>query len=729
MQVNVRYLDNLRLEASFDDFSIIADQPIRYKGDGSAPGPFDYFLASSALCAAYFVKVYCNARDIPTDDIQIIQNNIVSAQNRYKQSFNLEITLPESISEKDKAGIIKSMERCSVKRVIQNTPDFVITSKSISANSSGLLYDISDLMNKKTYITGKDTSLEESIIKMSGLLEILGIQIEIASWRNLIPHVWSVHIRDAESPMCYTNGKGNTKEAALASALGEFLERLSCNYFYADYYLGEEISTSEFVHYPQEEWFNIPGDNYLPHEILDPSLILFYNSEEELTASHLIDTNSGNKGRGICSLPFVRQSDNKTIYFPVNIIGNLYVSNGMSAGNSKNEARVQALSEIFERAIKNKVIKEEITLPTVPKEIIAQFSEISEGIQTLEDKGYQVVVKDSSLGGIYPVLCVAILIPETGGAFVSFGSHPNFEIALQRSLTELLQGRSFEGLKELPSPTFNSFAVSEHNNIIDHFIDSTGVVSWKFFSDRSSYDFCPWNLEGSTSEECEYLLSIMTKIKKDVYIADYNDLGFDACRIIVPDFSELYEPQDLVWDNNNQSLLFRDDILNLHSLNNKKLKELLDKLQNSELDDYLLISELIGYAFDENSVWGQLNIGELKCHIQLALGLLEDAKEYVEMFQSFNDYGVDRKRFYQLLNNLLSIELTDEFSLSDYEQTFRNLYGEDLFNIGTAVISAQTLFFGFEKLESNFINSPKHHSLIESYKKIHSYRSDNINRI
>src|SRR5690554_6986979 len=71
MEIKVNYLDNLRLEAKFDDFTVISDQPIRYKGDGSAPGPFDYFLASSAMCAAYFVKVYCNARDIPTENIRL----------------------------------------------------------------------------------------------------------------------------------------------------------------------------------------------------------------------------------------------------------------------------------------------------------------------------------------------------------------------------------------------------------------------------------------------------------------------------------------------------------------------------------------------------------------------------------------------------------------------------------------------------------------------------------
>ncbi len=77
MEIKVNFLDKLRLEAKFDDFTVIADQPIRYKGDGSAPGPFDYFLASSALCAAYFVKLYCETRNLSTENIRLSQNNIV----------------------------------------------------------------------------------------------------------------------------------------------------------------------------------------------------------------------------------------------------------------------------------------------------------------------------------------------------------------------------------------------------------------------------------------------------------------------------------------------------------------------------------------------------------------------------------------------------------------------------------------------------------------------------
>ncbi|HAI25687.1 MAG TPA: OsmC domain/YcaO domain-containing protein, partial [Alcanivorax sp.] len=247
MQINVNFLDNLRLEAKFDDFTVITDQPIRYKGDGSAPSPFDYFLASSALCAAYFVRVYCKARDIPTDNIRLSQNNIVDPENRYNQIFKIQVELPEDISDKDRQGILRSIDRCTVKKVVQTGPEFEIeTVENLDEDAQALLMAGID-GEARTYIEGKDRPLEETIATMTGILEDLGMKIEIASWRNIVPHVWSLHIRDAASPMCFTNGKGATKESALCSALGEFIERLSCNFFYNDQYFGEEIANSAFV--------------------------------------------------------------------------------------------------------------------------------------------------------------------------------------------------------------------------------------------------------------------------------------------------------------------------------------------------------------------------------------------------------------------------------------------------------------------------------------------------
>ena len=271
MQINVRFLENLRLEASFDDFKVITDQPVRYKGDGTAPGPFDYFLASSALCAAYFVRVYCLARKIPTDDIKITQNNIVDPENRYQQTFHIQAEIPESVSEHDREGILKAIERCTVKKTIQQSPEFKVELVKTLGVDAGLIYESEP--NTHTVILGKDCSLEQTIENMTNLLKNLGIKIEIASWRNIVPNVWSVHIRDADSPMCFSNGKGATKDAALCSALGEYLERISNNYFYSDFYLGEKISHDDFVHYPTEKWFALPEDDSLPHGLMDDYLL------------------------------------------------------------------------------------------------------------------------------------------------------------------------------------------------------------------------------------------------------------------------------------------------------------------------------------------------------------------------------------------------------------------------------------------------------------------------
>ncbi|WP_224973430.1 OsmC domain/YcaO domain-containing protein [Acinetobacter oleivorans] len=727
MEIKVNYLDNLRQEAKFDDFTVIADQPIRYKGDGSAPGPFDYFLASSALCAAYFVKVYCAARDIPTDNIRLSQNNIVDPENRYKQTFKIQIELPADISEKDRQGILRSIDRCTVKKVIQTGPEFIIEEvESIDADAQALLLP-SLTSESHTYIQGKDLPLEETIANMSAILANLGMKIEIASWRNIVPNVWSLHIRDAQSPMCFTNGKGATKESALASALGEFIERLNCNFFYNDQFWGEEIANAEFVHYPDEKWFK-PGPNgELPKEILDEYCLEIYNPDDELLGTHLYDTNSGNVERGICSLPFVRQSDDEVVYFPSNLIENLYLSNGMSAGNTLAEAQVQCLSEIFERAVKRDILEGEIALPDVPEDVLAKYPSIVAGIKGLEEQGFPVLVKDASLGGQFPVMCVTLMNPRTGGVFASFGAHPSFEVALERSLTELLQGRSFEGLNDLPQPTFQSNAVTEPNNFVEHFIDSSGLVSWRFFSSKSDYDFVEWDFSGegeeSNAEEAATLFGILEEMGKEVYMAVYEHLGATACRILVPDYSEIYLVEDLIWDNTNKALSFREDILNLHRLDDEQLEALVERLEECELDDYTEITTLIGIEFDDNTVWGQLTILELKLLIYVALQQFEEAKELVETYLQYNTNTVERGLFYQCMNVVLEVMLDEELELEDYLTNFRRMFGDMRMDAVLGSVDGSVRFYGLTPTSMKLEGLDRHLRLIESYKKLHAARA------
>jgi len=727
MEIKVNFLDKLRLEAKFDDFTVISDQPIRYKGDGSAPGPFDYFLASSALCAAYFVKLYCDTRNIPTENIRLSQNNIVDPENRYQQIFKIQVELPEDISANDRQGILRSIERCTVKKVVQAGLEFVIEEvKNLDADAQTLL-SFKSASSASTYIVGKDLPLEQTIANMSGVLASLGMKIEIASWRNLIPNVWSLHIRDAHSPMCFTNGKGATKESALASALGEFIERLSNNHFYAGVFWGEDIANSIFVHYPNERWFKPDSKDALPTEILDEYCQNIYNPDGELRGSHLIDTNSGNAQRGICSLPYERQSDGEIIYFPSNLIENLYVSNGMSAGNTLAEAQVQCLSEIFERAVKREILEGEIALPDVPQEVLAKYPSILAGINGLEEQGFPVLVKDASLGGIYPVMCVTLMNPRTGGVFASFGAHPSLEVALERSLTELLQGRSLEGLNDLPPPTFASEAVAEPNNFVEHFIDSSGIVSWRFFSAKSDYDFVEWDFSGdgenSNTQEATTLFDILKKMGKESYVAVYDQLGATACRILVPGYSEVYPIEDLIWDNTNKALLFRADILGLQKLDDASLDKLLERLENNELDEYGDIATLIGIEFDENTPWGQLTVLELKLLIRLALKQFDEAHELVGAFLQYNDNTVERKLFYQALNAVLEIELDLDLELDDYVANFIRMFGDERMDAVIGSVDGSIRFYGLTPTSMKLEGLDRHHRLIDSYRKLHAARS------
>ncbi len=578
-------------------------------------------------------------------------------------------------------------------------------------------------MSEITFIKGKDRDLESSIETMLDKLKALDIEIEEVSWLNPVPNVYSVHIRDRHCGLMFTNGKGASHKACLASALGEYFERLSCNYFFADFYLGESFTAGDFVHYPDERWFEIDGDR-MPDGLLDQALWEHYDPEKQLKPDQLFDTNSGTGERGICALPYRRQRDGQTLWFPVNVIGNIYVSNGMSAGNTANEARVQALSEVFERYVKNRIIAEGTCLPEVPRGVIERFPSIAASIDELQQHGYHLRVADASLGGRFPVMSVTLINPKNGSVFASFGAHPCFEVALERSVTELLQGRGLDQLDGFQQPSFDLDEVADHHNLESHFIDSSGLIAYDFFKQTPDHAFVDWDYDANTGDEFEYLCEVIHQQGFDIYISDLEHLDVYSCRIIVPGMSDIYPVDDLVWNNNNEGALFRKDILSLKHLDPARWRDIFERLEDAGYNDFQRVAEFIGIAPDPDTAWATLRIGELKAMLCLAL---QDAQAigWVDWCIQIDQLGEQRTSQYRCIHALLEIKHDRQRDYADYSGSLALMHGEATVQTGIAIVEAREVFHGLHSPGLGLDGFVLHNRLLEGYKKLHRAKQRN----
>ena len=567
-------------------------------------------------------------------------------------------------------------------------------------------------MTTESYIPGKDASLESTIATMQKKLADRGFFLNESSLLNPVEGIWSMHVKDRDCPMLFANGKGATELAARASVFGEFFERLGTHYFWTHFYLGKKRSEAKFVHYPQEKWFPIDGENW-PTGILNPELHAFYNPDSAIDGSVLVDLNSGNVDRGICALPYKRLRDDELTYFPVNIIGNLYVSNGMAAGNTMMEARSQALSEIYERHIKYRIISEGLCLPDVPEDVIARYPKIASGIKGLRDAGFGILIKDASLGGIYPVMNVTLLHPKDQGCFASFGAHPRFEIALERALTELLQGRVLDALENFAEPGFDMDEINSVSNLEIHFVDSSGVISWKFLSDEPDYKFIDWNFSSTTEEDYKWLCKRIEEDGCDAYIADFSEQGAYSCRILVPGMSEIYPVEDLEWENNSVGNLIRPALVRLSSLTDPEIKDLLAELQTQNLNDERPLWEILGLAIPVGTPWKELRIGELKTLLALAIGDKEGILEGCDWIHHYKQMNPSRRLVYRCIENLIQFE-----DAGAYDHSLELLYGKETLRQAKALLDRSERFFDLVDLGENMEASSMHQSLLMAYDKL-----------
>ena len=526
----------------------------------------------------------------------------------------------------------------------------------------------------------KDAPLEESIAKMQDVLADVECKTTFSHEKHPLEHCYSVNLTSAEAPRhIYSNGKGIVSNASLASALGEYIERLQTNNFFIDFHLPNR------KYYPDEIAFEF-GGAYLNDELRS-----VYDPDGELAGEDLVDYNSDYEDK-IVALPFVKRSSGDTVYIPLNILSNLYVSNGLATGNTPQEAQVQALSEIFERYAKIEIIKNGYALPQYPDEIVQSFTRLHSDVLALRELGYIVEVLDASLGGKYPVTAISLINPKTSSLFVSFGAHPILEVSLERTMTELMQGRGLDNLDSFEVPTFDMSIVSDSFNLESHFINSDGKLGFGFLNSAKSFEYTPWSYKGEgCTAEFDYLTSILETMGKEMYLREYSYLGFYSCQMIVPGVSEVYPIDDLIYNNRNRGKWIRNMVLHFEEYNPEEILETIDSL-----DDLLNVDTYIGVIF-KNS----FTMLELKAQMHLNLGNTEEALAALEM-------GTDRLG--HIVAELIRID-KEKLVWEEYEEALFNIFGQE------KVEKALRIVKGEEFLVNTTLHND-YHNMLEMYDRL-----------
>ncbi len=393
----------------------------------------------------------------------------------------------------------------------------------------------------------KDSSPEKTVNNIKSILKQVGI-ITNEVWNDSqVKGCYSVRI-EINGSKVGQNGKGMTKEFALASGYAELMERIQTGYFYVGNQ-DEELATYNGFTYIPEEVYLTKNEVLEKNEVWFQKLYhsVFETSNAYLTPKRFLDMLAYKKyaitDKDFIAIPFYELKTEKKVHIPMVILEDYYATNGTCAGNSKNEAIVQGLSEIVERYNNLKIHKKCIAPPTVPEDYLKKFKNIYEIITNIrEHKRYEIVIKDCSFQQGFPVVATILIDKEKQTYIVKFGAHPVFEIALERSMTELFQGRNLENAAVISSLLYDTKDVKKMDIIHNVLKNSTGKYHYSFFSEKGDYEFItPEDRSGMSNDQLyEYAVNFFYEKGYSIFIRNASYLGFYTFQIIVPSYSEIY---------------------------------------------------------------------------------------------------------------------------------------------------------------------------------------------
>lgn len=456
-------------------------------------------------------------------------------------------------------------------------------------------------------ITHKEMSPEKTIGICRGLLKSLGLELEEIE-RYTGTQAFSMHLKIYYNGVFLkrTNGKGITRELALAAAYAEMLERIqgSPHHLYHDLgemYLKEYLCNDGFVAYPTE----IQERDIEKYKKED--LIFKYIKEYTKGSKHadrIVDNYITNVVETFGYLP-LQEYTNAVTGEKVKINDFLFRTivqrtTGLCAGNSKYEALVQGLSEIAERYSRYVIYRDNLVLPLVPEDIIAKSKHTYEMYKDINSsRRFKMEIRDASLGLGLPVVCVILYDRYRRGYRVSMGAFPAITVAMDRAMNELVQGSHIDNLNLIEFSAYGNSHIGKDVKVktldgekdFDELRDSfwilinitnnTGMYKDKFFTNDYSYEFDPSIWDMAITRDNEQMFKDLSKLisekfDTEVLYKDYSYLGFPTYSIICPKImtESSLGNGDIYWIADINRRIFEEQVFKSDTLDESQLVKL-----------------------------------------------------------------------------------------------------------------------------------------------------------
>ncbi len=381
----------------------------------------------------------------------------------------------------------------------------------------------------------KETTPDKTVKRIKKILKDNGVEIEENWAKKSKVGTYSLRVC-IKGTNIGQNGKGMTKDFALASGYAEFLER----YQNGIMVFRQEKETEEFpfVYSADEKELTVKeiveqNDSFIQN--------IFENNKEGYTDKEEFLTQVLGEEKIKC-LPHYSVRDNKIMYVPHVLSCHLCGTNGMCAGNSLEEAMIEGISEILERHVTMQLIFKRASFPEIPDSYLEKFPKVKNMLEMLrKKKNYTCKLLDCSFGGKYPVAALVMIQKNTGRFGFKLGAHPDYGIAMERCFTEASQGMDIFNYAQGCMFDFKNEEIDKEENIREFIDSNVATIPYQSFSKEKSYKFVEADdvSELNNRQILNKLINSILQEGYDILVRDVSTLGFPSCRIMIPGMTEV----------------------------------------------------------------------------------------------------------------------------------------------------------------------------------------------